>query len=183
MTFSRNKSFITRNLRIADFVERYIGNNKTAMFPNRFRYKDSGVSFNIKDNGRNNISDGLNSKKDILAEINKPEVYIPDDTYTKPKYDRVYLNYEYHLDDLFNIIICDYDKPCLSVNTFAEKISKEAHASGNHPEIEFSDGTLGTIVKTIEHRSHGDKLVDKIKFLSKAIDIKIQGIYTWTKIL
>lgn len=175
MTFSTDKSYITRELGIANFIDSNLLFNAIAKFPYKFR-ADNGLNFYLDNYGRHNI--GNDSKRDILAEINKPEVYIPDDDYTKPKYNRVYLNYEYHLDDIFNIIICDYYKQCLSVNTFAEKISKEAHACNNHPEIEFSDGTLGTIIMSIEHRSHGDKLFDKIKFLSKAIDIKLEGIKT-----
>lgn len=175
MTFSKNKSYITRELKIANLIDSSLLSNPTARFPYKFR-ADNGLNFYLDNYGRHNI--GNDSKRDILAEINKPEVYTPDDDYTKPKYDRVYLNYEYHLDDLFNIVICDYDKPCLSVNTFAKKISKEAHANGDHPEIEFSDGTLGTIVQSIELRSYGDKMSDKIKFLSKALNVKLKGIST-----
>lgn len=173
MIFSTKKSYVTRELKIVDYIRKDT-NPQAAMFPNIFVYQYNGLQFNLTDFGKVNMS-GKNSKKDIITEINTPDIYIPDYYCDKPKYDRVYLNYEYNLDDLFNIIICNYDKPCLSVNTFAEKISKEAHASENNPEIEFSDGTLGTIVQSIKRRSHGDKLFDKIKFLSKAIDIKLEG--------
>jgi hypothetical protein len=77
---------------------------------------------------------------------------------------------------LFNIIRCQYDKPFLSVNTFADKISKEALSNSNHPEIEFEDGRLGTIIESVRLVSIEDKLANKIKYLSKAIDIKLKGI-------
>jgi hypothetical protein len=113
--------------------------------------------------------------KDILTEIIKPTTFT-EDTDDKPKYDRVYYNYEFHIDDLFNIIRCEYDKPFLSVNTFADKISKEASANANNPEIEFEDGTLGVIIESVRLVPTQDKLASKIKYLSKAIDIKLKGI-------
>jgi len=180
MIFSKkHKQYLTRELKTVSFVEKL--QDPSLVFPNKFCYND-GTMFNVKDNGMSNMYN-QGSTQDIIAEINKPEVYIPNDISDKPKYDRIYLNYEYHIDNLFNIIRCDYDKPSLSVNTFAKDIAKEAYANDNYPEFEFEDGEIGTIIKSIEITGISNKLIDKIKFLSKSIDIELEGISTWANIL